>query len=198
MTTQTLSISTPKLVGAQFTRRPTGLFVAVATAVLVVIASRLVSEVLLIATGAILIACALIDEATNRIPNRLTLTLALVSAASWPAIAIEGHRTLLGVATAVLSGVLLSGAPVLFVIWLVRPRLVGGGDWKLLGAVGLACGVINPLLAAVTTLVACVVQFGRFAVEHKPSIAFAPAIAAGFLGALCLVPSLERYGGLAP
>ena len=196
MTTQTLSTSTPQLVGAQRTRRPIGLFVFVATGF--AIAAGHVSEVLVVSTGVIVIACALIDEATNRIPNRLTLTLALAVAASWPAIAIEDDRTLSGLGVAAMSGLLLSGAPILFVIWLFRPCLVGGGDWKLLGSVGLACGVVNPLLAATTTLVACVVQFGRFALERKPSIAFGPAIAAGFLGALCLVPSLERYGGLTP
>ncbi len=196
MTTQTLSTSTPKLVGAQPTRRSTGLLVFVATGV--AIAAGFVIEVLLVSTGVIVIACAVIDETTNRIPNRLTLMLAFAVAASWPGIAIEDHRTLSGIGVAGLAGVLLSGAPILFVIWLCRPRLVGGGDWKLLGAVGLACGVVNPLLASATTLVACVVQFGRFSLERKPSIAFGPAIAVGFVVALCLVPSLENYGGLTP
>ena len=44
----------------------------------------------------------------------------------------------------IVAGVVLSGAPLLFAIWLVAPRLIGGGDWKLLAVMGVAIGYLDP------------------------------------------------------
>jgi prepilin signal peptidase PulO-like enzyme (type II secretory pathway) len=89
----------------------------------------------------------------------------------------------------------LGGAPVLFLIWLLDPRLIGGGDWKLLAVSSAALGLLLPIAAAVASLIACLVQFVRFAALRERSIPFGPAIAAGMLVALALVPTVSHMTG---
>lgn len=157
-----------------------------------------VTSAVVLMVGVLVVACGCVDGLTGRIPNRLVLMALATVVLGVTLSPLLGHRSTSDVAAAASVGLVLGGAPVVFVIWLVRPDLIGGGDWKLLSVASAGVGAIAPLLAVVMTLVACIIQFLRLARQRRRSLAFGPSIAVGFVGALCLVPWLERYGGLAP
>ena len=77
---------------------------------------------------------------------------------------------------------LLGGGPTLFLLWLVRPALVGGGDWKLLLAQGAALGLVAPVAAGLVLLFAApVAGVQRLTRRGLPSVALGPGLAAGFV-----------------
>ncbi len=147
-----------------------------------------------IIVAALVVAAAVVDERTGRIPNRLTLTALMTVVVAMPFVAIN-DQSLGSVAGAVVAGILISGAPVLLVIWLVRPDLIGGGDWKLLAVIGASLGLISPVASAIAAIVACLLQFVRLTLRRRRSIPFAPSLAVGFGTALVTMPLLTSATG---
>ncbi len=94
--------------------------------------------------GGVALAAAIEDSHTGRIPNGLVLTGITIVASSWGFVAILDNRMMGPLALDVFAGLALGGAPVVFLIWLVAPRLIGGGDWKLLVVLGAVVGVPRP------------------------------------------------------
>lgn len=170
-----------------------GLLVA-ATLVLLMLRIGLVVAPL-IAVAVIVLVAAVIDETTRRIPNRLVLVAVGLVVAGIPTIAEIQSVGAATVALGALTGAAISGAPILFLIWLLDPALIGGGDWKLLAAAGAALGLLVPIAAVLASLVACVFQFVRFAVFRERLAPFGPAIAAGMLVALATLPTISRLTG---
>lgn len=147
-----------------------------------------------ILVAALVVVAAVVDERTGRIPNRLTLAALATVLAAMPFVAAQ-DETLLSLAGAVIAGMLISGAPVLFVIWLVRPDLIGGGDWKLLAVIGASLGLISPVAAALAAIVACLAQFVRLTWRQHRSVPFAPSLAVGYATALAATPLLTSATG---
>ena len=63
-----------------------------------------------------------------------------IVACSWGFVATLDNRMMGPLAVDLLAGLVLGGAPVVFLVWLVAPRLIGGGDWKLLVVLGAMVG----------------------------------------------------------
>jgi leader peptidase (prepilin peptidase)/N-methyltransferase len=147
-----------------------------------------------ILVAALVVVAAVVDERTGRIPNRLTLAALATVLAAMPFVAAQ-DETLLSLAGAVIAGMIISGAPVLFVIWLVRPDLIGGGDWKLLAVIGASLGLISPIAAALAAVVACLAQFVRLTSRRHRSIPFAPSLAVGYATALAAMPLMTSATG---
>lgn len=148
-----------------------------------------------IAAAIAVLAAAFVDELTGRIPNRLVLV-----GFGWTAVGIPVASSIESVNAAsvlgdVMVGLLLGGAPILFVVWLLEPALIGGGDWKLLALTGASLGLILPIAAVVASLAACVFQFTRYFVLRERIAPFGPAIAAGLLIALATIPTASRLTG---
>ena len=113
-------------------------------------------------------ACGIVDRRTGVIPNGLVLdALAVVVLLVGP-VTVFDDRPLAELGGALLAGLALSGAPLLFAVWLVAPRLIGGGDWKLLSVLGLAAGYLAPSLAMVVLLLALGTRAGRRRVVPPP------------------------------
>ena len=147
--------------------------------------------------GALAVVAAAVDERTGRIPNRLCLMGLASVLAAMPFVAFQGGG-LQVVTLSIVAGIVVSGAPLLFSIWLVRPDLIGGGDWKLLGVLGATLGLLSPLSAAVAAFVACLVQFVRLNLRRRRSIPFAPGLAVGFVTAVATAPVLSAVAWSAP
>lgn len=144
--------------------------------------------------GALVASAALVDERTGRIPNRFCLAGFVTVVAAMPLVATQ-DQALGSVASSVVTGLLISGAPVLFLIWLVRPDLIGGGDWKLLAILGASLGLVSPIASALAAFVACLVQFIRLTFRRRRSIPFAPSLAVGYATALVAMPLLTTATG---
>jgi prepilin signal peptidase PulO-like enzyme (type II secretory pathway) len=147
-----------------------------------------------IIVGVLAVGAAVVDERTGRIPNRLTLAALVTVLAAIPLVAVH-ERGLSSVASSVGIGLLLSGAPVLFAIWILRPDLIGGGDWKLLAVLGASLGLISPVAAALAAFVACLAQFVRLVWGRRQAIPFAPSLAVGYAVALTMIPLLTSTTG---
>jgi leader peptidase (prepilin peptidase)/N-methyltransferase len=142
----------------------------------------------------LVVAAAVVDEQVGRIPNRLTFVALATVMVAVPFVATQS-RPLGSVAFSVVAGILISGAPVLLLIWLLRPDLIGGGDWKLLAVLGASLGLIAPIAAALAAFVACLVQFVRLVLGQRRSIPFAPSLAVGYAIALATIPLLTSATG---
>lgn len=139
---------------------------------------------------------ALIDARTARIPNRIVLAVLAVAVVSIPLVALLDDRSVSSVALAAVAGVAYSGAPLLFAVWVVRPSAIGGGDWKLVAALGATIGLVLPFAALVMTAVASLVQIGLSVCRRRQVQPFAPSLAIGYLAALLLLPALTSiFGG---
>jgi prepilin peptidase CpaA len=133
---------------------------------------------------ALALGCALLavlcDQRTRRIPNELTLATAVLALAWWTAVAASSD----GTAKEGLGGALLGGATALacFAVlsWL---GLLGFGDTKLVGAIGLCVGF--PL--ALRVILCTVLCGGVLALGH--------AVLAGRLRAVAA--NMRRAGALA-
>ena len=147
--------------------------------------------------GALTVLCAVVDERTRRIPNRLVLAI-LVATLVGIALSTGASGSIRESIHGSVAAALIGGGPILFLIWAIRPQAIGGGDWKLLLVASVTLGLVDPLLAPTATMVACGVQCCRSLYEHRGSLPFAWAVAAGYGSALCLAPWLERSGGLTP
>lgn len=134
--------------------------------------------------GGIAIAAGVADHRTGRIPNGLVLAGLVVVGCGWGFVGTFDDRQMSPLGSDLLVGLLLSGAPLLFAVWLVSPRLVGGGDWKLLAVCGLAIGYIAPLAALVIVMVGFVVAVLGSALWRRRHVRLGPMLALGYLAAI--------------
>lgn len=145
--------------------------------------------------GIIVAAAAAFDARSGRIPNGLVLMIAMLTAARSMTLVVTGDAPMGPIAADVVAGVVLSGSVTLFVVWLLRPSAVGGGDWKLLAVVGAAVGAVDPLAAAVVGVVAAVVQLVAAALARRRQLVFAPALLGGFVAGATATVWLHHGAG---
>jgi Flp pilus assembly protein protease CpaA len=138
------------------------------------------------------------DLRTLRIPNRVVLmSLGLVGAGALLRCSADGYPPA-SVIRSVLLGWLLSGAAFMFMLWMLRPALVGGGDWKLLTALGAALGLVAPLAAACVLLIAA--PFGAVQRVFGPAgraVPMGPGLAVGYCVALVIAARWPDVAGVA-
>ena len=160
--------------------------VTVAAAVIAVALTGHLTWAPVILVAGIAMACGIVDRRTGVIPNGLVLdALAVVVLLVGP-VTVFDDRPLAELGGALLAGLALSGAPLLFAVWLVAPRLIGGGDWKLLSVLGLAAGYLAPSLAMVVLLLALVLALVAGALYRRRHVALGPALAVAFVAAIVL------------
>ena len=95
-----------------------------------------------------------------------------------------------------LAGLVLSGAPFLAAMWVVRPSVIGGGDVKLLSGLGCTLGLLTPYAACVLVLVAVIVALGQAVVARGRHVVFGPGLAVGYAVAVAAgVAVNEVLGG---
>ncbi len=137
--------------------------------------------------GVIGFAAAVSDVRTSRIPNSLVVTAVAVLACSWAFVSVVDGRPMAPLLADLAAGLVLSGAPALFVIWLVAPRVLGGGDWKLLSVLGMAMGYVAPLGATVIVMGAFVGGLGVAVTVRRRNIILGPPLALGYAAAVVAV-----------
>jgi Flp pilus assembly protein protease CpaA len=143
--------------------------------------------------GAVALAAAVSDLRSNRIPNRVILIALGVLAGSWVLVSVVDDRPMAPLLADLSAGLVLSGAPAMFVTWLVAPRVLGGGDWKLLSVLGIAMGFLAPLGATVIVMAAFVGGLAVAAVVRQRNIILGPPLALGYavaVAAVTLAPDL--------
>ena len=116
----------------------------------------------------------LTDVTTRRIPNRLVVLGAVV-------VVVTALAT--GTFRSALIGAVVTAAPLL-VIYLVSPRLLGGGDVKLAAVTGGGLGAVSPTLGVIAMTVAVIVLLVVSSVRRVSSLPMAPGFAVGALVAL--------------
>ena len=140
--------------------------------------------------------CGVVDRRSGVIPNGLVLTALAVTVMAIGPVTVFDDRLLATLTVDLLTGWAMSGAPALLAVWLVAPRLIGGGDWKLLSVLGLAIGYVAPLAATVLLIVALGFGLVDAALRRRRHIALGPALAAGFVVAvLTAVLAPQLFGG---
>ena len=139
------------------------------------------------AVGAIALAAAVSDIRTSRIPNGLIVLALVVLASSWVFVATIDNRSMAPLLGDLAAGLALSGAPAMFVIWLVAPRVLGGGDWKLLSVLGIAMGYVAPLGATVIVMGAFAGGLVVASVVRRRDIILGPPLALGYVAAIVAV-----------
>jgi Flp pilus assembly protein protease CpaA len=144
------------------------------------------------------IAAARIDTRCGRIPNGLVLAGLLTVAASWGLVSSVDGTPMSTVARDVVAGCVLSGAPLLFAVWLASPRLIGGGDWKLLAVLGLTVGYLAPSAAAVVGAVGFAGAILLAAATRRRHVVLGPALAVGYLVAVGLAVVSPQLVAAAP
>lgn len=149
--------------------------------------SDVAAAVPLASVGVLAVAAAVSDIRTGRIPNRLILIALAVLAGSWVLVSVVDDRPLIPLLTDLAAGLALSGAPAMFVIWLVAPRVLGGGDWKLLSVLGIAIGYVAPLGATVIVMGAFVGGIAVATVARRRNIILGPPLALGYAAAVAAV-----------
>jgi prepilin signal peptidase PulO-like enzyme (type II secretory pathway) len=145
--------------------------------------------------GGIAVAAAVEDARTGRIPNGLVLTGIGVIACAWGFVATLDNRLMGPLAIDSFAGFVLGGAPVVFVVWLVAPRLIGGGDWKLLVVLGAMAGFVAPASASVIPMVAFGAATLAAAVRRRRQVRLGPYLAAGYLVAIAATITMPELFG---
>ena len=136
----------------------------------------------LTAIATIVGAAAIVDLRERRIPNSHVLAVAaIVSVTAITLSVTQRDPTLVDVATRVGWGTIVSGAPLLFLMWLLRPTTIGGGDWKLLAAIGATLGLADPTSAIIAGWVAVAAQIAASAISRRRVLPFGPALFAGYV-----------------
>lgn len=138
------------------------------------------------AVAVVAVAAGWVDGHTGRIPNALTITGAAVVVAPIGLVSWIDQRDALSLLADIAVGVVLGGAPVVFAIWLFAPRLIGGGDWKLLAVIGGALGYLAPLAAAVAASAGFGVAIVAATVSRRRTVVLGPSLALGYLVALSI------------
>jgi Flp pilus assembly protein protease CpaA len=145
--------------------------------------------------GGVAISAAIEDVRTGRIPNGLVVTGIVIVACSWGFVATLDNRMMRPLAVDLLAGLVLGGAPVVFLMWLVAPRLIGGGDWKLLVVLGAMIGALAPASASVMPVAAFGAAIAATVARHRRHIRLGPFLAAGYCVAIvAAVARPELFG----
>jgi Flp pilus assembly protein protease CpaA len=152
---------------------------AVAVAAVLVLA-RGDSESAVLLAAPFAAAAAWVDWRDGRIPNVFVLAVLSLGVSAAMTEVAGGSLGIVEFVGRVAAGLVLSGAALLFAVWLVRPRWVGGGDWKLLAACALVLAVIDPLAAGVAGVMALMVQPVVSLVRRRAFAPFGPAVALGY------------------
>jgi Flp pilus assembly protein protease CpaA len=145
--------------------------------------------------GGIAIAAAVEDVRTGRIPNGLVLAGIGVISCAWGFVATLDNRLMGPLAIDSFAGFVLGGAPVVFVVWLVAPRLIGGGDWKLLVVLGAMTGFVAPASASVIPMVAFGAATVAAVVRRRRHVRLGPYLAAGYLVAVAATITMPDLFG---
>jgi prepilin signal peptidase PulO-like enzyme (type II secretory pathway) len=156
---------------------PAGLFpVAVSGAI---VAGFWGSRPLLVALVLLVGAAAFVDVESALVPNEVVIAVLIAALARAVGVLVRGDGTAPEVARDLALGVVASGGLAMFVVWLARPQAIGGGDWKMLAAVGAAVGLVDVAAAAIVGVVAMAAQLITSAVLRRRVLPFAPALFAG-------------------
>jgi leader peptidase (prepilin peptidase) / N-methyltransferase len=138
--------------------------------------------------GVLGVALAVVDIATQRLPDPLTLPAYPIMITLLAVAALASHD-FAALVRALLGGLALAGA--YLVLALVRPSQLGGGDIKLAGIAGLALGWIGwPTLifgAALAFVLAALVSLALLAARRitlRSAICFGPFLVGGALLAM--------------
>jgi Flp pilus assembly protein protease CpaA len=150
--------------------------------------------------GGVAVSAAIEDARSGRIPNALVLTGVIIVACSWGFVATLDNRMMRPLAVDLVAGLVLGGAPVVFLVWLVAPRYIGGGDWKLLLVLGAMIGALAPASASLMPVAAFGAAIAAAITRHDRSIRLGPFLVAGYLVAIAAAvarPELfgSWYGG---
>jgi leader peptidase (prepilin peptidase) / N-methyltransferase len=124
----------------------------------------------------VLAVATLTDLTTRRIPNRLV-------AFGGAAVVVAALST--GTFRSAFIGGVVTAAPLL-AIYLVSPRLLGGGDVKLAAVTGAGLGAVSPALGVIALTVAVILLLAVSSARRVSSLPMAPGFAAGALIALLL------------
>lgn len=122
--------------------------------------------------GLVLLASALVDAKTRRLPDLLTLVIAIVG------LGLSASRSTMALAAgciaAVLAFAILEGVRRIFAV--ARGQVgLGFGDVKLIAALALWLGVVTPWAVAIAAVATAAVALARPSADGR--IAFGPAIA---------------------
>jgi len=167
-----------------------------AAAVVAVAASGRCVAPPLVAAGVLAVVAAVSDARTGRIPNTIAAAVALWVVAGVIVVIGLDHRSAGEGIGSVLAGLVLSEAPFLAAMWVVRPSVIGGGDVKLLSGLGCTVGLLSPYAASVLVLVAVIVTLGLAAVARGRHVVFGPGLAVGYVLAVAAgVAANEVLGG---
>ncbi|MDQ3029339.1 MAG: prepilin peptidase [Actinomycetota bacterium] len=124
---------------------------------------------------------AIVDARTMRIPNRLIVFGAALAGLGAVAVSVGDHRPLLEVVGAGAIGWMFSGAPLMILLWVVRPASIGGGDWKLLTVAGITIGFAGPFAAALVFVIAATVQLVQASLlGRRRDLPLGPGLFAGY------------------
>ena len=145
--------------------------------------------------GGVAFSAAIEDVRTGRIPNGLVLTGIIIVACSWGFVATLDNRMMRPLAVDLVAGLVLGGAPVVFLVWLVAPRVIGGGDWKLLVVLGAMLGSLAPASASVMPVAAFGAAIAAALTRRHRSIRLGPFLAGGYVTAIAAaVAQPELFG----
>jgi Flp pilus assembly protein protease CpaA len=143
--------------------------------------------------GGVAVAAAIEDHRSGRIPNSLVLTGVVVLACACGFVASLDNRLMRPLTVDMAAGFVLSGAPLLFAVWFVAPRLVGGGDWKLLAVLGIAVGALAPTAATLVPMAGFGAALVPVAIHRRRHVRLGPFLAIGYgtaIAAAVLAPEL--------
>lgn len=150
----------------------------------------------LAAAGVLALIAAVCDSRTGRIPNSIPVAVVAWVLVGAGLVVTVDHRSSTEVAGSVLAGWLLSSAPFLALVWLLRSSAVGGGDVKLLSGLGCIIGLLAPYAACVLLLVAVIIALATAIVARARRVVLGPGLAAGYAVAVAAgVAANEMLGG---
>lgn len=135
----------------------------------------------LVAVAVMAVAAARSDWRTGRIPNPVVAAILATTASSAAAVVLLDRRPPVEVVRSMLLGVLTSGALLFALVWVLRSNAIGGGDVKMLGALGLAIGLVAPLAAGLIVPFAVVVALLQALVLRTRRVVLGPGITLGFV-----------------
>jgi Flp pilus assembly protein protease CpaA len=145
--------------------------------------------------GGVALSAAIEDVRTGRIPNGLVVTGIVIVACSWGFVATLDNRMMRPLAVDLIAGLVLGGAPVVFLVWLVAPQFVGGGDWKLLVVLGAMIGALAPASASVMPVAAFGAAIAAAIARRSRIVRLGPFLAAGYAVAIAAaVARPELFG----
>jgi leader peptidase (prepilin peptidase)/N-methyltransferase len=139
----------------------------------------------LVAVGLVSLRAGVSDARTHRISNRVAAAALAAFVAGAAVTAFGDHRGLLELSAGALAGFLLSGAPMLGLLWLVRPASIGAGDVKLVSVQGATIGLLAPFASALLLLGGVLLALvAALLMGRRHSVPLGPGLAAGFLAAM--------------